>query len=91
VLFTLCENKEISVAQALHGVPILFRRWLHYELRIQWEKIWENAISFQLDDNPDTVVWNLGKNKKFLLNLCTMGSPKMRMGFIIKGSRKERF
>lgn len=29
VLFALCINKDISVAQALHGEPVLFRRWLH--------------------------------------------------------------
>jgi hypothetical protein len=80
VLFTLCENKEISVAQALHGVPILFRRWLHYELRIQWEKIWENAISFHLDDNPDTVVWNLGKNKKISIKSVHNGLTKNENG-----------
>lgn len=56
VLFELCENKKISVAHALQGEPILFRRWLHSELRIQWEKIWDDAVNFQLEDYQDNIV-----------------------------------
>jgi hypothetical protein len=43
VLFALCENKEITVAHALQGIPVLFRRWLHYEIRIEWDEIWDKA------------------------------------------------
>ena len=33
VLFELCENKCVSVAQALSGNVISFRRWLFGDLR----------------------------------------------------------
>jgi hypothetical protein len=61
LLFELCENKNITVACALKGDQIRFRRWLHNEIRNEWEKIWEDASKFQLEDQEDIVDWNLGK------------------------------
>jgi hypothetical protein len=40
VLFELCDNKNISVAQALSGTQISFRRWLFDDLTSTWEVIW---------------------------------------------------
>ena len=62
ILFALCENKDISVAQALSGVPITFRRWLFEELSRMWDNIWHDARNFQLGSNLDTIMWNLNKN-----------------------------
>lgn len=65
ILFALCENKKITVAQALHGEPALFRRWLHSEIRTEWETIWGHASRFHLKEDRDVVIWTLGVNKKF--------------------------
>lgn len=51
VLFALCENKDIFVAQALQGTSITFRRWLHLELWLEWDEIWRKATNFQLTDS----------------------------------------
>jgi len=65
VLFDLYENKNITVAQASNGVPIVFRRWLFQELRVIWEKVWQDASNFHLNNTPDDVVWNLEKSGRF--------------------------
>jgi len=43
VLFELCENKNITVAQAIGGSQITFRRWLFEDLRTDWNRIWLDA------------------------------------------------
>jgi hypothetical protein len=55
VLFALCENKDIFVAQALQGTTITFRRWLHLELWLEWDEIWRKATNFQLTDSQDDI------------------------------------
>jgi hypothetical protein len=81
----------MTVAQALNGEPILFRRWLYQELRVQWEVIWEDANNFQLEDSADVVFWNLGKNGKFSVKSVYDGLTKNDCGFSIKESGKEKF
>lgn len=39
ILFELCENKHITVAQAMVSGNLSFRRWLDSELRNSWESI----------------------------------------------------
>jgi len=39
ILFELCDNKNVTVAQVRNGFNITFRRWLFEELRICWDKI----------------------------------------------------
>jgi hypothetical protein len=74
----------MTVAQALNGEPILFRRWLCQELRVQWEVIWEDANNFQLEDSADVVFWNLGKNGKFSVKSVYDGLTKNDCGFFHK-------
>jgi hypothetical protein len=81
MLFELCENKSMTVAQALNGEPILFRRWLYQELRVQWEVIWEDANNFQLEDSADVVFWNLGKTGKYSVKSVYDGLTKNDCGF----------
>jgi len=76
LLFELCENKNITVACALKGDPILFRRWLHIEIINEWERIWEDASKFQLEEQEDIVVWNMGKNNKFTVKSVYNGLTK---------------
>ena len=47
------------------GTPDLFRRRLHPRLAKQWEEVKEMVNSWVVSDEPDQVVWNLGKNKRF--------------------------
>lgn len=65
ILFELCENKLISVAQYLRGENITFRRWLYDELRNTWEMIVEDAAAFQPAREEDIITWDLKKNGKF--------------------------
>lgn len=39
ILFELCENKHVMVAQAVADQNISFRRWLFPELRDDWNKL----------------------------------------------------
>lgn len=65
-LFELCECKDTTVEKNRSGqIQISFRRWLPWDLRIKWEQIWEDVISFPLDDRADMILWSLEKNKKF--------------------------
>jgi hypothetical protein len=45
MLFELCENKSIFVAQAMSGNDISFRRWLFGDLRTTWDKVWQDACN----------------------------------------------
>jgi hypothetical protein len=90
VLFALCENKNISVAHALQDTPIIFRRWLHVELRTSWEEIWERAKRFQLVDTSDEVMWKLGTLKKFSVKSVYNGLTKNEIGVYHKRIWKGR-
>lgn len=57
VLFLLCEKKQISVAQALSGNELIFRRWLYSDLRNVWNQIWIDAMQFNLGVESDIVLW----------------------------------
>jgi hypothetical protein len=65
ILFELCENKEISVAQVVRGTPVTFRRWLFDCLKDQWDRIMQESNSFQLKSDPDIVRWSIESNGKF--------------------------
>jgi len=65
VLFELCENKNIIVAQVLNGLQIIFRRWLFDDLRANWNNILQDTMNFQLIDRDDTILWVLGKKGRF--------------------------
>jgi hypothetical protein len=89
-LFELSKNKSISVAQAIQGEPICFRRWLHFELRAQWEKVWEAARNFQLDNSQDNIFWNLGKSRKFTVKSVYDGLTKDDSGLYHKKIWKSK-
>jgi len=72
---------EVLDTCALKGDPIRFRRWLHNEIRNEWEKIWEDASKFQLEEHEDIVVWSLGKNNKFTVKSVYNGLTKNDCGF----------
>ena len=90
MLFTLCENKNITVAQAMNGVPITFRRWIFQELRIMWEKIWLDASNFNLDSSPDRVVWSLEKSGRFSVKSLYEGLTKNECGVSLKRNWKGK-
>ena len=46
VLFELCENKNLIVAQFFYGMQITFRRWLFDELRVCWNNILHDMSVF---------------------------------------------
>jgi len=62
VLFELCDNKEITVAQARSGEPVTFRRWLFREVRVSWDLIWTDVMKFQLFSDPDIIGLETWKN-----------------------------
>jgi len=39
--------------------------WLPEDLRLGWDQIWGDALSFLLESEPDRITWSLGKNNKF--------------------------
>ena len=84
LLYEICENKNITVACALKGDPIRFRRWLHTEIRNEWEKFWKDASKFQLEEHENIVIWNLGKNNKFTVKSVYNGLTKNDCGFYHK-------
>jgi hypothetical protein len=93
-LFELCENKNITVAHALGGVQITFRRWLYDELSLAWMTIWRDASSFQLSSVDDSVVWLLGKKGNFTVksvyNALTSSSNDVYYKKIWKGKIPEK-
>lgn len=72
----MCENKNISVARALGGEPILFRRWLYPELRAEWDEIWKDVSSFHLANTPDVTAWKLDKKGRFIVKSVYNGLTK---------------
>jgi hypothetical protein len=80
----------ITVAQVIQGEPICFRRWLHFELRAQWEKVWEAARNFQLDNSQDNIFWNLGKSGKFTVKSVYDGLTKDDSGLYHKKIWKSK-
>jgi len=94
VLFELCENKNISVAQAVGGGQISFRRWLFGELRVAWENIWRDAANFRLSSIDDSVIWTLGKrgtfNVKSIYNALSNFSSGIYYKKIWKGKIPEK-
>ena len=83
ILFELCDNKNVTVAQVRNGFNITFRRWLFEELRICWDKICFDMSVFQFTDILDLVIWKLEK-VHFLSKLYTMVYLDLRLKFIIK-------
>lgn len=66
VLFILCEQKNVSVADVKSGkVQISFSRWLTSELQTCWNHIVSDAIDFHLQEPEDEILWKFGKNKHF--------------------------
>lgn len=66
VLYTLCEQKGVSVANVKNGtVKITFRRWLHRDLQNTWDEILGQVESFHLSDSPDSIGWKGGKKNIF--------------------------
>jgi len=94
ILFELCENKNISVAQALNGTQISFRRWPFDDLRSTWETIWHDAVNFRLTSNADSVLWLIGKSSKFsvksVYNALTKSSSGTCHKRIWKGKIPEK-
>lgn len=73
VLFLLCEQKEVMVAEVKSGsVPIIFRRWLTPELQTCWNLIEMDTNSFQLCQEKDKIFWRFGKNRRFSVKFCIM-------------------
>jgi hypothetical protein len=91
VLFELCENKNITAAQAMNGVPIVFGRWLFHELRVIWEKVWQDASNFLLNNTPDSVVWNLEKGGRFTVESLYDGLTRNESGVYHKRIWKGKF
>ena len=56
-LYGICNDQEVTVARV--------RRRLHPQLVKQWEEVKQMVDSWATSDEPDQVVWNLGKNKRF--------------------------
>jgi len=55
-LFELCECKDATVDKVRSGeVHITFRRWLLEDLRLSWEQIWRDALSFHLEVEADRI------------------------------------
>jgi hypothetical protein len=58
---------------------------LHYEIRIEWDEIWDKATWFQLEDSQDIIVWNFGKNKFFsvesVYNGLTKSQQRLRFSY----------
>ena len=94
ILFELCENKNISVAQALNGTQISLRRWLFDDLRSTWETIWLDAVNFWLTSNVDSVLWLIGKSSIFsvksVYNALTKSSSGTCHKKIWKGKIPEK-
>lgn len=64
-LFEICNQKSISVAYVLDENTVNFRRWLFEDLKMEWEKIIEDARSFQLNPSQDKIQWCLGKGGRY--------------------------
>jgi hypothetical protein len=61
-LYTLCEQKEITVDRVKSGeIQLSFRRWLTPELRNVWDKIWALVVAFPLSENHDMILWKWDK------------------------------
>lgn len=61
-----CNDQEITVAEFKKNVGVdFFRRCLHPPLLDQWGEVKRVVDSWLLSNEPDQVVWNLGKNKRF--------------------------
>ena len=84
-------NLIVSVAQALFGNVISFRRWLFGDLRTSWEKIWHDACNFQLRGDHDTVVWKLRKSNMFTVKSVYNGLSKSESGIYHKGYGRGRY
>lgn len=65
VLFELCENKTMTVAQAMNGDRISFRRWLNSDLRTTWDNIWNDAVDFIPINEKAKIIWGDGKRNSF--------------------------
>lgn len=76
VLFELCENKGVTVAQAMNGTAITFRRWLFDELRTIWNKILNNSNSFLLKSDSDVIFGSLENSGKFSVKSLYNGLTK---------------
>jgi hypothetical protein len=75
----------------MNGVPIVFGRWLFQELRVIWEKVWQDASNFQLNNTPDSVVWNLEKGGRFTVELLYDGLTRNESGVCHKRIWKGKF
>lgn len=80
ILFELCEDKGISVAQVIGGTPVSFRRWLFVDLRTCWDKILNDTMKFQLDNDSDVIFWSLEKSGKYSVKSLYNGLTKNESG-----------
>lgn len=56
VLFILCEQKNVSVADVKSGkIQIFFTRWLINDLQTCWNTIMSDASDFHLQESDDVV------------------------------------
>ena len=66
MLYNICNIQEITVEQFRNGVgENFFRRQLHAALLDQCNELNNTVNSWVLSEEPDQVVWNLGKKRKF--------------------------
>lgn len=66
VLYALCDQKGVRVADAKNGNTLIsFRIWLHDDLCVIWDLIWAKVQEFLLFDVPDQIGWRLGKKGIF--------------------------
>lgn len=85
VLFELSENKNVFVAQVKNGeISLQFRRWLHGDLALCWDKIWSNVENFSLTNDSDCISWKLEKNGKFSVKSLYNGLTRNESGLYHK-------
>ncbi|WVZ49763.1 hypothetical protein U9M48_001092 [Paspalum notatum var. saurae] len=69
-LYNITRKKHISVADVFSTTPlnISFRRTLHGDNHFKWEDLVQKIAFVQLDDQLDSIKWNLKKHGLFTVN-----------------------
>jgi hypothetical protein len=65
-LFKICSQPNFLVALAKQNY-VDFSRWLIDDLRADWCQIMNQVNEISLINGEDSVVWNLGKNERFIV------------------------
>ena len=91
MLYSICNKQEITVEKFRNGVgDDFFRRQLHTPLLDQWNELKDTVDSWALSEEPDQVIWTLGKKKKKLRpGRSTITWKETCQGVIIGGFGKQ--